>query len=159
MKTTIYSLLVLFFLISCTNNKSTIPKSKEVSESNTIEQLSIEGNWEMVGFYNYKDNVLMDSFKTNMGYRQVKMFNKNKVMWSKLVPTDSIEWFGYGSYTATDSTLTEQMEYGSSVMNKVIAEQQEFNYRLVLTQNTFSQIQMDEEGNMVYSENYKRIRE
>ncbi|WP_299118150.1 hypothetical protein [uncultured Winogradskyella sp.] len=159
MKTTIYNLLLLLFVMSCTNNKSAIPISKEVSELNNIEQLSIEGNWEMVGFYNYKDNVLTDSFKTNIGYRQVKMFNKDKVMWSKLVPTDSIEWFGYGSYTATDSTLTEKMEYGSSVMNKVIAEQQEFKYRLVLTQNTFSQIQIDEEGNMVYSENYKRINE
>lgn len=157
MKTTIYSSLLLLFVMSCSNNKSTLPKSQDVTKSNNIEQLSIQGNWEMVGFYNYKNNVLIDSFKTNVGYRQVKMFNKDKVMWSKLVPTDSIEWFGYGSYTATDSTLTELMEYGSSVMNKVIVEQQEFKYMLVLTQDTFSQIQIDEDGNMVYSENYKRI--
>jgi hypothetical protein len=111
----------------------------------------------MIGFYNYEDNKIKDSLKTNKGYRQVKMFNRNKVMWSKLVPTDSIEWFGYGSYEATDSTLTEIMQYGSSVMNQVIAEQKEFGYKLIVTDSTFSQIRTDEDGDMVYSENYRRI--
>lgn len=111
----------------------------------------------MIGFYNYEDNKIKDSLKTNKGYRQVKMFNRNKVMWSKLVPADSIEWFGYGSYEATDSTLTEIMQYGSSVMNQVIAEQKEFGYKLIVTDSTFSQIRTDEDGDMVYSENYRRI--
>lgn len=42
-------------------------------------------------------------------------------------------------------------------MNKVIAEKKEFNYKLVVDENKFSQIQIDEDGNMMYSENYKRI--
>lgn len=158
MKTIIYYLLLLIFISSCANDKSTIPKSDNSSIIETeIKQTPLEGNWEMIGFYNYKDNKVTDSFNTNEGYRQVKMFNKDKVMWSKLVPTDSIEWFGYVSYTATDSTLTEIMQYGSSVMNKVIAEKKEFNYKLIVNDNKFSQIQIDEDGNMMYSENYKRI--
>ncbi|SHG42244.1 hypothetical protein [Winogradskyella jejuensis] len=158
MRTSIYTLLLLLLFTSCKNEN--VENSKSVNESKPSEQSTetpLEGNWEMIGFYNYKDNKVIDSFRTNEGYRQVKMFNKNKVMWSKLVPTDSIEWFGYGSYTATDSTLTEQMQYGSSVMNQIIAEQKEFNYKLVVTKNTFSQIRTDDEGNAVYSENYRRI--
>ena len=158
MKPLLFILLILLFCSSCIENKQNeeIDTSNEAMVTNS-PKLSLEGNWEMIGFYNYRDNEIVDSFKTNEGYRQVKMFNKNKVMWSKLVPSDSIEWFGYGSYVVTDSTLTEQMEYGSNVMNTIIAEQKEFSYKLILKEDTFSQIQIDEDGYMFYAENYKRI--
>lgn len=154
MKTTICTLLILLVLLSCNTDKKISTTNK--NPKNTTKTV-LEGNWEMVGFYNYRDDKIVDSFKTNEGYRQVKMFNKNKVMWSKLVPSDSIEWFGFGSYTATDSTLTEVMQYGSKVMNTVIAEQKEFNYKLIVTKNTFSQISINEDGSKIYSENYVRL--
>lgn len=154
MKTTICTLLILLVLLSCNTDKKISTTNK--NPKNTTKTV-LEGNWEMVGFYNYRDDKIVDSFKTNEGYRKVKMFNKNKVMWSKLVPSDSIEWFGFGSYTATDSTLTEVMQYGSKVMNTVIAEQKEFNYKLIVTKNTFSQISINEDGSKIYSENYVRL--
>lgn len=154
MKTTICTLLILLVILSCNTDKKVSKADK--NPKNTTKTV-LEGNWEMVGFYNYRDDKIVDSFKTNEGYRQVKMFNKNKVMWSKLVPSDSIEWFGFGSYTATDSTLTEVMQYGSKVMNTVIAEQKEFNYKLIVTKNTFSQISINEDGSKIYSENYVRL--
>jgi len=158
MKSLIYLLILTLLVSSCTNSKQNVTEDKIIIDNNTNTDLHpLEGNWEMTGFYNYKDNKIIDSFDTRKGYRQVKMFNKNKVMWSKLVPKDSIEWFGYGNYRATDSTLTEQMEYGSSVMNQIIAEKEEFNYKLMIGKNSFSQIQIDSVGNMLYSENYKRI--
>ena len=157
MKNLSYLLFLVLLVISCTTNQKNTSNDKTNKNTIKIEIHPLEGNWEMVGFYNYKNNEIVDSFNTNEGYRQVKMFNKNKVMWSKLVPSDSIEWFGYGSYVATDSTLTEQMEYGSSVMNQIIAEKEEFNYKLMIEKNSFSQIQIDSAGNMLYSENYKRI--
>ncbi len=78
-------------------------------------------------------------------------------MWSKHVPTDSTEWFGYGSYNLNDNTLTEVLDYGSEMMSKIIQEKKEFIYEIDLTENTFSQIEIDEDGNRIYSENYKRI--
>ena len=155
----IFKLLLLSILLnSCAEKKDDTTTQVDNIKYETWMALSpLEGNWEMIGFYNYEDNKIKDSFKTNNGHRQVKMYNRNKVMWSKLVPTDSIEWFGYGSYEATDSTLTEIMQYGSSVMNQVITEQKEFGYKLIVTDSTFSQIQTDENGDMVYSENYRRI--
>lgn len=158
MKTTIYAVLALFLFLSCNNNKTIAKDFNSVEETNKNDSDHVlEGNWEMVGYYNYRDNKIADSFKTNNGFRQVKMYNKSKVMWSKLVPSDSIEWFGYGSYEATDTTLTEVMQYGSKVMNTVIAEQKEFSYKLVVDKNTFSQIRVDDDGYMIYAENYKRI--
>ena len=42
-------------------------------------------------------------------------------------------------------------------MNEVIEEKQEFNFKLELSENRFEQIEIDEDGNKIYSENYKRI--
>ena len=94
--------------------------------------ICLEGNWEMTGYYNYRDNKIIDSFKTNDGFRQVKMYNDNKVMWSKLMPSDSSEWFGYGSYTKSNDTLIEILDFGSKVMNEVIAEKKQFIHKLIL---------------------------
>jgi len=85
------------------------------------------------------------------------MYSDTKVMWCKLLKTDSIDFFGYGSYSYDDGQLTEVLEFGSAFMNEVIQEQQEFNFQLELHDNRFQQIEIDEDGNKVYSENYKRI--
>ena len=119
---------------------------------------SIEGTWELVSFYNYVDGVnVSDTVPASDGYRQIKMYYNGKVMWTRYVPTDSVEWFGYGSYEVNDNTLTERLEYMSASMRKIANENMEWNMELDLKANTFSQIFIDEDGNRVNSENYKRI--
>ena len=119
---------------------------------------SIEGTWELVSFYNYVDGVnVSDTVPASDGYRQIKMYYNGKVMWTRYVPTDSVEWFGYGSYEVNDNTLTERLEYMSASMRKIANANMEWNMELDLKANTFSQIFIDEEGNRVNSENYKRI--
>lgn len=152
MKNSIIIFILCTILGSC---ESTV--KKEDIEIESEEELTIEGNWELVGFYNYQDNQIVDSFNTDEGYRQVKMYQNNKVMWSKLVPLDSTEWFGYGNFTASNDTLIEVLEYGSKIMNQVIAEKKQFVHKLILEKNKYIQIELDEDGNYVYSENYKRI--
>ena len=78
-------------------------------------------------------------------------------MWCKLLKTDSIEFFGYGSYTYDDGMLTEALDFGSAFMNDVISENKEFNFQLQLHSDRFEQIELDEDGNRIYSENYIRI--
>lgn len=140
---------------------STCQQGKSSDIANTEQQqeeaLKLNGTWEMVGYYNYMDNEIIDSFQTNLGHRQIKMYTDQKVMWSKNIPSDSTEWFGYGSYTADDNELTETLEYGSEIMQQIIDDKQEFKYELHLNKNTFSQIEVDDAGNRLYSENYKRI--
>ncbi len=145
-------LSILFF--SCQENSDKIAKS---NNRNTLENKTLQGTWEMIGLYNYKDNKVVDSFKTRAGNRQIKIYTKSRVMWSKLVPADSTEYFAYGTYTVNDSILKETLDYGSKTMNLAITQRQDYIYQIDLDKNKFSQIEIDDDGNRIYSENYRRV--
>ncbi|SIS63219.1 hypothetical protein SAMN05421766_10329 [Zobellia uliginosa] len=119
---------------------------------------TIEGTWELVSFYNYEDGVTpSDTLLIADGYRQIKMYYNGKVMWTRYVPNDSVEWFGYGSYETTDSTLTEKLEYMSASMRKITNSDMLWDMELLLEKDRYSQIFTDGEGNRINSENYKRL--
>lgn len=145
--------LVILFTFSCKENSETNAELETVEEP----ELTLKGTWELKGFYNYQNNVIVDSFSNNTISRQIKMYSDTKVMWCKLRPQDSIEFFGYGSYEYGEGILTEVLEFGSNFMNEVIAEQQEFRFQLDLHPDKFEQIEIDEDGNRIYSENYVRV--
>ncbi len=148
MKKLLGLIFLLLFLVSAT----------EIDSKKPAFHPSIEGTWELVSFYNYVDGVnVSDTLPTTEGYRQIKMYYDGKVMWTRYVPTDSVEWFGYGSYETTDSTLTERLEYMSASMRRIANENMEWKMELQLDAHRFSQIFLDEEGNRINSENYKRI--
>lgn len=147
MKKSFGLVFVMLILVSATDFTSTKQKNRK----------TLEGTWELVSFNNYDGNDVIKTIPTTDGYRQIKMFYNGKVMWTRYVPKDSIEWFGYGSYTATDSTLTEKLEYMSASMRKIANENMEWKLELILDKDTYSQIFVDEEGNRINSENYKRL--
>ena len=74
-------------------------------ESPSPETATIKGAWELVDFYYYEDNEVMDTVIPTKGYRQVKVFTKDRVMWTRSAPIDSVEWFGYGRYIVADDKL------------------------------------------------------
>ena len=154
MKTFLSTFLVVFILISCKNN--TTPDDKNANATNEQKQ-SLEGVWQMVGYYNYKDNKVADSFMSSDSYKQIKIYTPTKVMWSRLNKQDSTDWFGYGDYKITDSTLSETIVYGSNTMNKAIEKNNQFNFELILNENSFSQIELDENGDRILAENYIRL--
>lgn len=149
MKNLILPIFLLLLLVSATT----------LTEEKTDNfHPSIEGTWELVSFYNYVDGEnASDTLPASEGYRQIKMYYDGKVMWTRYVPTDSVEWFGYGTYEVNDNTLTERLEYMSASMRKIAPDHMEWNMELDLKANTFSQIFTDEDGNRINSENYKRI--
>nr|WP_321228211.1 hypothetical protein [uncultured Psychroserpens sp.] len=157
MKALFLSFLFMMLVFSCKQNPKNEINEAVIDVSNPKTINSLEGAWELVGYYNYKDNKVIDSFKTSEGYRQVKMYTHNKVMWSKYVPSDSSEWFGYGKYSVKESELIEELEYGSEMMSRIIQEKKEFKHELIINGDSFSQIEIDEDGNRIYAENYKRI--
>ena len=118
---------------------------------------SLEGTWELVNRYNYDDSGVSDTLQNINGYRQIKIYSKGKVMWTRYSPDDPAEWFGYGSYTNTENRLREQLEFGSATMMQVIDTVEVFEFELILDQNSYSQITTDADGNRSYSENYRRI--
>lgn len=141
--------LILLMLIFVSATTLTSPKP------NTMH--TIEGAWELQSFYSYDGQDITDTIKKSDGYRQVKMYSKGKIMWTRYVPDDPNGRFGYGSYKITENSLVEVIEYGDDSMMKALDTMRNFTFELDLKDNFFSQITLDDEGNRTSSENYKRI--
>lgn len=118
---------------------------------------SLEGVWEMKHQYIYENNVVQDTLFDVNGMRQVKMYSRGKVMWSRFSPRDVNEWFGYGTYTIVDGFLEERLEYASNAMMKIVDTTEVFKFELIVEENSYSQIALDENGDRYNSENYQRI--
>lgn len=118
---------------------------------------TIEGVWELKHQYIFENNEILDTLYNLDEYRQVKMYSKGKVMWSRFNPTDTNEWFGYGTYRIVDGFLEEHLEYASNTMMQIIDTVQVFRFELEMDENNYSQISLDDKGNKYNSENYKRI--
>ncbi|MDU8886531.1 hypothetical protein RXV94_10200 [Yeosuana sp. MJ-SS3] len=144
---------LLFLFLSNTYAQNTMIDSSDASSND----LTLEGVWELVSYYNYGDNGITDTIMSSKSYRQIKMYTKTKVMWSRFVESDTNDWFGYGTYTNSDTSLTEALDYGSKTMNPVISERESFNFDLILEKDKFTQIEIDEDGNPLLAENYIRI--
>lgn len=127
------------------------------TNQDTQNEYTLEGVWEMKHQYIYENNEILDTLFNLNGARQVKVYSKGKVMWSRFDPTDTNEWFGYGTYEVKDGILEERLEYASQAMMKIVDTVQVFRFQLKLGENTYSQISFDNDGNKYNSENYTRI--
>ena len=156
MKRVFLILVIALLCISCKQEK-TVAQTK--SDNKVETNLNIDGVWELASFYNYKDNVVVDTINAAPENLQVKIFLDNKVMWSRKVPKGTEEYFGYGAYYITDSTLVETLEYGSEEMLKVLDTNRIFSFELLKGIDTFTQIDIGPEGDRIFSENYIRIKE
>ena len=128
-----------------------------LTSSTTQTENSLEGTWELINRFNWDGANVADTIPNTNGYRQIKIYSKGKVMWTRYAPDDPNEWFGYGSYETTDSSLTERLEYGSDIMMKIQDTVQVFQFELQLEKDAYRQITLDENGNRTFSENYRRI--
>lgn len=143
MKKIVGLLIIMLFLISFTK---------------TVDnKYSLEGTWELVDRYNYDGINLTDTLFNSNGYQQVKIYSKGKVMWTRYSPNDPAEWFGYGDYKVKDEVLEERLQFGSKTMMKIRDTVEVFNFKLQLEANYYKQITLDDSGNPIFSENYKRI--
>lgn len=142
--------LVFLMLILVSATEFTSTKSQANADS-------LEGTWELMNRFNYEDGNVMDTLLNTNGYRQIKIYSKGKVMWTRHSPDDPKEWFGYGSYSNTASELEEQLEFGSATMMGIQDTIRVFTFELQLHADSYSQISLDENGNRTSSENYRRI--
>ena len=147
MKKLLGLVFLMLLLVSATN----ITSSKLQSAS------SLEGTWELINRYNYDESGVSDTLQNVNGYRQIKIYSKGKVMWTRYAPDDPAEWFGYGSYTNTENELEERLEYGSAVMMGIQDTVQVFTFELILDSDRYSQFSLDDDGNRTFAENYRRI--
>ena len=156
MKRLFFILVITLLCLSCKQEKNVTNTQAEVEvEAN----LDLDGVWELVSFYNYRDNIIVDTIIANPENPQIKIFLDSKVMWSRKEPKGKLEYFGYGSYKVTDSSLVETLEFGSKEMLRVIDSSRVFSFELLKGKDTFSQIDIGPEGDRIFSENYIRIKE
>ena len=152
-------IFLLIIAITCFTCKQESTKVLDVEEVQVTTENNLDGVWQLTSFYNYKDNVVVDTVMANPENPQIKIFLDNKVMWSRKEPKGTEEYFGYGSYVTTDSTLVETLEFGSKLMLKVIDSSRVFSFELIKGNDTFTQIDIGPEGDRVFSENYVKINE
>ena len=124
---------------------------------NSKEKYYLEGVWELEHQFLYDHNEVSDTILNQNGYRQVKIYSKGKVMWTRYDPADQNEWFGYGTYTIKDNMLEERLEYASGTMTKIIDTTDVFKFELVMGKDFYQQIALNKDGSYSNSENYKRI--
>ncbi len=145
-------LLGLCFLMLILISSTKLTPSKLQTKAN-----SLEGTWELMNRFNWDDGNVTDTIYNTNGYRQIKIYSKGKVMWTRHSPDDPNEWFGYGSYSNTENSLKEQLEYASKTMMAIQDTVQVFKFKLELHEDSYSQISLDKNGNPYFSENYRRI--
>jgi len=156
MKNIILLLCLFLSLYSC-KQETTQEEPLPYEETEVEDNMNLDGVWELVSFYNYEDNEVKDTIVNSEDTRQIKMFSSGKIVWTRRAPADKVDYFGYGSYVITDSTLTETLEFGSVAMLKVIDTMQVFSFELIRGKDTFSQIDLGPDGERIFSENYVRI--
>ncbi len=156
MKATFVSICICFLLIMSCKQESAGTTAEDTVESSDP---AIRGVWELVSFYNYDDDGnVTDTLAASETNKQIKIYTESKIMWSRFNINDTIDWFGYGTYETTDTSLIETLEYGSKSMNRVIQEEQNvFEFKLVIADDAYSQITIDDDGNPFFAENYRRI--
>lgn len=127
------------------------------SVTEKLPKADLEGVWELEHQYIYENDQITDTLYNLNGYRQVKIYSKGKVMWTRFNPEDSNEWFGYGQYQIKDGILEEQLEYASDAMMKIVDTVQVFRFELEVSKDHYSQVSLDAAGNRYVSENYRRL--
>ncbi len=118
---------------------------------------TMEGTWELQSFYNYEGQNVSDTIPVAEGYRQVKMYYNGRVMWSRIDPRAPIGRFGFGTYRITDKELIETIEFGDAEFMKALDTMRIFTFDLILKDDTYSQVSIDENGIPYFAENYLRI--
>jgi hypothetical protein len=152
MKTLIGITLTLLLFVACKDNATVSSNDLAIEKTPTIE-----GTWELIMRYNYDNNKVVDSFTNDQSYHQIKMFTKNKIMWTRHLALDSSDWFGYGSYKLNGNNLSEILDYGSKTMQSAISNDTEFKFEIELSEKYLNAIQIDDDGNRFFSEKYIRI--
>ncbi|MBQ4820355.1 hypothetical protein [Aquimarina sp. MMG016] len=146
MKTLVLTLLGIFSLLSITEENNPL-----------VEPYNLEGVWELQHQFLYDHNEVSDTVLNQNGYRQIKMYSKGKVMWTRFDPADNNEWFGYGTYEVKDGMLQERLEYASGPMMKIVDTTKVFVFELVMGEKSYQQIELNKDGTYSRSENYNKV--
>lgn len=82
------------------------------------ERIGTAGSDALTGMWSMKQVVVTDNFTSDTIWVdndrvQRKLFIDGNIMWANESPADSVQWFGYGTYTINGDRFTETMLSGS----------------------------------------------
>lgn len=150
---TILLLISLSVIFSCKKDSGNEP----IDPNLMAENATLQGAWKLVSYYNYRENGQIDTILSSKDNQQIKIYSDSKVMWGRERTSDTLDWFGYGDYSIKNDSLIEVLDFGSRAMNNIIKINKEFVFKIVIGEDTFSQIQIDSIGALIYAENYVRL--
>ena len=61
------------------------------------ETATLQGAWELVSYYTYRENGEIDTILSSKENHQIKIYSDSKVMWGRERTSDTLDWFGYGN--------------------------------------------------------------
>jgi hypothetical protein len=150
--------LIIICILICFSCKNNSDQNSELSDNESSKVgPSLEGAWQLISYLNYNEDGTVDTINTSANNKQIKMYSKSKIMWSRTRIYDTIDWFGYGHYRLKDNVLTEVLDYGSKSMNNTLKEKRTFVFDIILDDNKFTQIEKDSLGIPLLAENYIRL--
>ena len=149
-------IICIALIFSCKDNSKVDTVDKNALET-ASDFHTLEGAWELVSYLNFGEDGSVDTIPSSSTNKQIKMYSPTKVMWSRTRLSDSIDWFAYGDYNVKNGILTEILDYGSKSMNEIIKDKTEFSFNLNISENEFSQVELDSAGHPILAENYIRI--
>ena len=88
--------IALFFSFNAFS-QSKVSAEPEWSEPYVTTE-DLEGVWILTSFTYYQNNVPVDVKEIEEGYKQVKIYKDGHVMWTRQMPVNDIEWYGFGVY-------------------------------------------------------------
>jgi hypothetical protein len=143
-------------IFSCKENSKVEMAEKNDLKANTNTN-TLEGAWKLVSYLNFGQDGSVDTIPSSDTNKQIKMYSATKVMWSRSRISDSIDWFAYGDYKVENGVLTEILDYGSKSMNDVIKDKTKFVFDVDISENEFSQTELDSAGHPILGEYYIRL--
>ncbi|WP_339895234.1 hypothetical protein [uncultured Algibacter sp.] len=149
-------IICIALIFSCKDNSKVDTVDKNALET-ASDIHTLEGAWKLVSYLNFGEDGSVDTIPSSSTNKQIKMYSPTKVMWSRTRLSDSIDWFAYGDYNVKNGILTEILDYGSKSMNEIIKDKTEFSFNLNISENEFSQVELDSAGHPILAENYIRI--
>ena len=142
------SFLVFLLLTACNQPEKT---------SSSINEPSLEGVWELTGhvYLHEGDTVYVDADM----YSQ-KIFMDGYFMWEGGSLADSIDTYGFGTYTLSGDTLTERLLSFSHSMEGMLNVNEDMMFTVEISENVYKQIDEMVWQDTVYHsvEAYKRLK-
>ena len=141
-----FSFVLIF--TACNQSKHIAASEKTIGSDDPLE-----GVWELISYCRLANE---DTTFKSQNNTEHKIYLDGYVMWNHDPDPDSSEWHGYGTYTFSDSILTETLTSMSIPMRRFYTPTP---MKIVFGKDSFEQVQKSEINGVTYQQiwRYKKL--